>query len=248
LSLLCLDVQPSHYLQKPVIVDIFYHIIYTGYSLFHIGSRVLKFKLNAMSISTRRGLHKEELRRLILDKAERLFVDAGSYDGVSMRKIAREIDYSATTIYLYFKDKDDLFQTLLQENFRQFSRTVAMAVTKRDPIVGLYQAMKACVMFGLEHPQHYRLLFMVRPTLSGGIGKEAFNLLRHQAGLCISAHVVEETDLELLAKGAWAVVHGLTSMLLNQPGTEQWQSRLAEHVIKNYLAGLQTSDPTTAWL
>ncbi|MBN1318061.1 MAG: TetR/AcrR family transcriptional regulator [Anaerolineales bacterium] len=207
-----------------------------------------------MSITTRRGQHKEELRRLILDTAERLFVDAGSYDAVSMRKIAREIDYSATTIYLYFKDKDDLFQTLLRETFRQLSRTVALAVTQRDPMMGFYQAMKACVAFGLEHPQHYRLLFMVRPTLradgeaSGRIGEEAFNLLRHQAGLCVSAQVMEETDPDLLAQGAWAVVHGLTSMLLSQVGTEQWQSRLTEHVIKNYLAGLWTPNPSTTWL
>ena len=77
-----------------------------------------------MSITIRREQHKEELRRLILDTAERLFVEAGSYDAVSMRKIAKEIDYSATTIYLYFKDKDELFQTLLRDTLRQLSRAV----------------------------------------------------------------------------------------------------------------------------
>lgn len=207
-----------------------------------------------MSISIRRGQHKEELRRLILDTAERLFVDAGSYDVVSMRKIAKEIGYSATTIYLYFKDKDDLFQTLLRETFRKLSRFVALAVTERDPIIGLYQAMSACVTFGLEHPQHYRLLFMVRPSLRteggarGHIGEEAFNLLRHQAGLCVSSQVVRVKDLDLLAQGAWAVVHGLTSMLLNQNGTEQWRSELTGHVLKNYLSGLMASDSSVTWL
>jgi len=179
---------------------------------------------------------------LILDTAERLFVQAGGYDTVSMRKIAREINYSATTIYLYFKDKDALFQTLLRETFRQLSRTVALAVTDRDPVVGLYQAMRACVTFGLEHPEHYRLLFMVRPSLgaSGGatrqIGGEAFNLLRHQAKLCISAGRLRETDQDLVAQGGWAVTHGLTSMLLNRPELER--DRLVEHVLGSYLAGL----------
>jgi AcrR family transcriptional regulator len=195
-----------------------------------------------MSISARREQHKTELRRLILETAERLFVDAGSYDAVSMRKIAKEINYSATTIYLYFKDKDALFQTLLRETFRKLSQAVAMAVTHRDPVAGLYQAMKACVTFGLEHPEHYRLLFMVRPSLAVSrgatrdIGEEAFNLLRHQVGLCIHKGRIVESDQDLVAQGAWAVVHGLTSSLLSQPGLRP--QRVVDHALGSYLRGL----------
>ena len=198
-----------------------------------------------MSITARREQHKVELRRLILDTAERLFVQAGSYDAVSMRKIAKEINYSATTIYLYFKDKDALFQTLLRETFRQLSRTVAMAVTDRDPVAGLFQAMKSYVTFGLEHPEHYRLLFIVRPSLATShqaarqIGDEAFNLLHHQVGLCISRGRFAGSDQETISQGGWAVVHGLTSMLLNQPGLKQ--QRLTDHVLGNYLRGLLAS-------
>jgi AcrR family transcriptional regulator len=202
---------------------------------------------NIVSITTRKEQHKERLRRLILDTAERLFVDAGNYDAVSMRKIAKEINYSATTIYLYFRDKDELFQTLLRETFRQLSRAVTLAVTDRDPMVGLYQAMRACIYFGLEHPQHYRLLFMVRPSLraitSPGtqIGLEAFNLLRHQAGLCINAGRIREIDQDVLAQGAWAVVHGVTSTLLNRPELDR--ARLIKHVLDSYLSGLLLNAP-----
>ena len=195
-----------------------------------------------MSISTGRGQHKKELRRLILDTAERLFAEAGSYDAVSMRKIAREINYSATTIYLYFKDKDDLFQTLLRETFGHLSRAVTLAVTNRDPVVGLYQVMNACVTYGLQHPQHYRLLFMVRPALAsgegsqGGIGEETFNLIRHQVGLCISSGRVRASDQDMLARGAWAVVHGLTSASLDLDEAER--EELVEYVLKSYLSGL----------
>ncbi len=195
-----------------------------------------------MSITARREQHKVELRRLILDTAEKLFVQAGSYDAVSMRKIAKEINYSATTIYLHFKDKDELFQTLLRETFRQLSRTVAMAVTDRDPVAGLYQAMKACVIFGLEHPEHYRLLFMVRPSLAtsnqtmNDIGDETFNLLHHQVKLCVNSGRFVESDQNLVALGGWAVVHGLTSILLSQP--DLGHQRLMDHVLGSYLMGL----------
>jgi AcrR family transcriptional regulator len=199
-------------------------------------------QFNSVSITTRKEQHKERLRRLILDTAERLFVDAGNYDAVSMRKIAKEINYSATTIYLYFRDKDELFQTLLRETFRELSRAVTLAVTDRDPMIGFYQAMRACIYFGLEHPQHYRLLFMVRPSLRTPattgvqIGLEAFNLLRHQAGLCINAGRIQEIEQDVLAQGAWAVVHGVTSTLLNRPELDR--ARLIKHVLDSYLAGL----------
>ena len=195
-----------------------------------------------MSISAGREQHKAELRQLILDTAERLFVQAGTYEAVSMRNIAREINYSATTIYLYFQDKDALFQALLRETFRRLSRAVALAVTHRDPVKGLYQAMRACITFGLEHPEHYRLLFMVRPSLAipsestRQIGEEAFNLLRHQVGLCIASGRFLERDHELVAQGGWVVVHGITSMLLNRPALGR--RRLTEHILSSYLRGL----------
>ena len=187
------------------------------------------------------------MRRQILDTAEQLLVDAGNYDAVSMRKIAKEINYSATTIYLYFRDKDELFQTLLRETFRELSRAVTLAVTDRDPMVGLYQAMRACIHFGLEHPQHYRLLFMVRPSLrtpanpGPQIGLEAFNLLRHQAGLCIGAGRTRPIEQDVLAQGAWAVVHGVTSTLLTRPELDR--AGLIKHVLDSYLSGLLANAP-----
>jgi AcrR family transcriptional regulator len=153
----------------------------------------------------------------------------------------REINYSATTIYLYFRDKDALFQALLRETFRRLSRAVTLAVTHRDPVKGLHQAMRACITFGLEHPEHYRLLFMVRPSLA-----IPFNLLRHQVGLCIASGRFLERDQELVAQGGWVVVHGITSMLLNRPGLGG--GRLTEHILSSHLRGLSvpSAEPSLA--
>lgn len=55
----------------------------------------------------RREQEKEELQQLILKAAGELFLEQG-YDRFSLRQVAERIGYSATTIYLYFEDKDDL--------------------------------------------------------------------------------------------------------------------------------------------
>ena len=60
-------------------------------------------EVKAMGIKERRAREKEQLRRQILSAARELFVNEG-YENVSMRKIANKIEYSPTTIYLYFKD------------------------------------------------------------------------------------------------------------------------------------------------
>ncbi len=66
--------------------------------------------------SERRAREKENLRRAILDAARELFVAEG-YDAVTMRKIADRIEYSPTTIYLHFKDKDEILLCLSEEGF-----------------------------------------------------------------------------------------------------------------------------------
>ena len=66
-----------------------------------------------MGIPERKERAREDLRKRILAAAEELFVREG-YEKVSMRKIARRIEYSPTTIYHHFKDKAELFACLLE--------------------------------------------------------------------------------------------------------------------------------------
>ncbi|MFX5306100.1 helix-turn-helix domain-containing protein, partial [Acinetobacter baumannii] len=55
----------------------------------------------------RRERRRQETRRAILEAATRMFEREG-YEGFSLRQVAEAIGYTPTTIYLYFKDKDDL--------------------------------------------------------------------------------------------------------------------------------------------
>jgi AcrR family transcriptional regulator len=61
-----------------------------------------------MGILERKEREKQEMRDLILNVATEMFIEEG-YDKTSIRKIADKIEYSPATIYLYFKDKDEIF-------------------------------------------------------------------------------------------------------------------------------------------
>ena len=53
-------------------------------------------------------------RRQILDGARRVFMDLG-FDGASMGEIARSAGVSKGTLYVYFADKNRLFEAIVEE-------------------------------------------------------------------------------------------------------------------------------------
>ena len=53
-------------------------------------------------------------RRQILDGARKVFMDLG-FDGASMGEIARAAGVSKGTLYVYFADKNRLFETIVEE-------------------------------------------------------------------------------------------------------------------------------------
>src|SRR6185437_2604019 len=57
-------------------------------------------------------------RRQILDGARKVFMDLG-FDGASMNEIARLAGVSKGTLYVYFADKNRLFEAIVEEEARE---------------------------------------------------------------------------------------------------------------------------------
>ncbi len=87
-----------------------------------------------MEAKEERAKYKKEFRREILDAARDLFVNEG-FEKFSMCKLAEKIEYSPTTIYLYFKDKDDLLFAICEEVAeRFFADLTAIRTAHTDPL------------------------------------------------------------------------------------------------------------------
>jgi len=100
-----------------------------------------------MSATSRRQKHKQELRRLILDAAREIFVREG-YESFSMRKLAGKIEYSPGSVYLHFKNKEELFECLVEESFARLLKTLTRLRNGRerqDPVEELKNGMRAYV-------------------------------------------------------------------------------------------------------
>src|SRR5271156_4469273 len=112
-----------------------------------------------MKSAIRRKRQQEDLRAKILDAARELFVAEG-VESVSMRKIAEKIGYSATTLYIYFKDKESLLHELCDQDFGTLQDSFKNIGRITDPIERLRKLGQAYIGFAIEYPSHYRLLFM----------------------------------------------------------------------------------------
>ena len=85
-----------------------------------------------MGIAERRQREKEMRRIAILDAAERLFFSRG-YEDVSMEEIASEVELNKATIYLYFKNKETLFATIVLRGIRILQKKYMECMEKQIP-------------------------------------------------------------------------------------------------------------------
>ena len=169
----------------------------------------------------RRAQQKESLRQMILDAAGELFLEHG-YEGFSLRQVAERIGYSATTIYRYFENKDDLLFAILYDGFMEFGRELETAsASTRDPLKRIEALGRAYISFGLKNPVHYQLMFMQRSDFLFESRREedkpvidSFNILQEAVRAAMEARVMKRGDVDAYSHAIWATVHGLTSLAI----------------------------------
>ncbi len=111
-----------------------------------------------MSVAERKEREKEQRRNDIIDAAEKLFFSS-KFDDVSMDDIAKAVELSRATLYLYFADKESLFFAVILRGIRIMSETFKENVDRESTGMGIISAIgNAFIKFNNEHSDYYRLL------------------------------------------------------------------------------------------
>ncbi|MBV8162080.1 MAG: TetR/AcrR family transcriptional regulator [Acidimicrobiia bacterium] len=197
----------------------------------------------------------ELLHSEILDAAERLLIESGNEEAVSIRRIAEAVGVTPPSIYLHFADKDELLLAVCERQFAELDRvTEAAVVGVEDPVEELFQRGKAYVRFGLEHPEQYRILFMRAGSRTAAAADEgrirrasAFDHMVETVARCVEAGALPAgSDPFVVALELWSVVHGLTSLIISKP-MFSWPDAdaLTDHLLATTCAGLATVPPVT---
>ncbi len=201
-----------------------------------------------MGVKEKRAKYKEEFRREILDAARELFINDG-YEKFSMRRLAEKIEYSATTIYLYFRNKDDLLFAICEEFFGHFSAQLNhIRAVSQDPVGTLRQAFLYLMNFGLKNPNQYKLIFFTKSVYGTreelvekeSMARNTYFVFKEIVQDCITAGELREIDADVIVDTLTIASHGVITKKIYCENFQKDRSDIVAHTLVDVLLrGLQ---------
>jgi AcrR family transcriptional regulator len=166
------------------------------------------------------GAHRD-LAGSLQRAAAALIADRGP-QGFSLREVARRARVSEAAPYWHFPNKEALLASVAEEGFVKLAAAMENGwQARKDAGRRLQELGVAYVRFALDHPAYLRIMFgpEIRdkeryPALKAA-GARAFGLLVAAIVDGQRAGVVGPGNPEELAVGAWALMHGLSALLID---------------------------------
>ena len=172
-----------------------------------------------MGITERKERDKEDVRRRILEAARDLF-EARGYENVTMRAVADAIEYSPTTIYHHFENKDALVEALCFSDFEKLSAAMNHAPLPNNPIDRIRALGLGYAAFGFSNPNHYRFMFMTQGDWKQHGNDEetppgrSYAVLREAVADAMDQGLFKKDDVDLVSQVLWAGIHGVVSLVI----------------------------------
>lgn len=167
----------------------------------------------------------KDIRPLVLKKAQQLFIRYG-YENITMRRIALEVGVSPAAIYLYFKNKDEIMDSLCNEGFRFLYREqqIAMQAPISDPLKKLAEMGRRYIRFGIQNKDYYEIMFLMPapekpkkiglPQEENTYGEKSLGCLRTVIQECFDYGYFKSADPETVCVAMWSLVHGMVSLTI----------------------------------
>lgn len=201
-------------------------------------------------MSRKRQMEKQEETRKIILNAAKLIIEKHGLEGLSIRKITNEIDYSPAIVYHYFKDKDEIVATLVEEGYRRIIDTVSRAKIERsNPIEEIKVTFLSYIHASLDNPNEYKAFILSEneailsktSILRRGISKESptIGALTKNIERGIEEGLIKNCNAELTAQIIWTSTFGLIMKLIIEKNIEEEQKhRLIEEHFKLVFNGI----------
>ena len=165
--------------------------------------------------------------------------------GFSLREVARRARVSEAAPYWHFPSKEALLAAVAEQGFVGLAAAMTDVRERvKDPRRRLQALGIAYVRFALAHPSHLRIMFgpeirdkTAHPSLHLA-AKHAFGLLVTTIAEAQRAGHVRRGDPEDLAVSAWALVHGLSALLIDGQLEERVRSGRDAETLASLVTGL----------
>jgi AcrR family transcriptional regulator len=188
------------------------------------------------------GYHHGNLREALVAAAlDRLQSEGPA--ALGLRELARGVGVSPSAPYRHFTDRQALLEAVATEGFRRFSAAMNAAAANRPETEQLEAMARAYVRFAVDAPQLFRLMFSTEiehrrdPALAAA-AKAAY------ASLAAAAAREDAAAPAKVAITAWAFVHGLSVLLIDQQilgVSAAGADTLVEQLAHRLVAGLRAT-------
>jgi AcrR family transcriptional regulator len=184
----------------------------------------------------KRGYHHGDLPAALLLAAADILEKEG-VAALTLRALARRAGVSHTAPYRHFADRESLLAALAAEGFGMLGRAQREAAAGG----GLRGMGEAYVHFALDHPQRFRLMFgsQVRISRHPALREVATKTFEGLSG-ALAAQVPGARGARDASIAAWAMVHGLAQLLLeDRIADAALAGRAREQFVREVLATIR---------
>ncbi|MEA1674059.1 TetR/AcrR family transcriptional regulator [Nitrospirillum sp. BR 11163] len=183
--------------------------------------------------------HHGNLRDALVRTALALLEESG-VEALTLRAAARGAGVSAMAPYRHFADKADLLAAVAEQGYTDLRDRLAQADRAADPRRALVEQGVAYVLFALERPALFRIMFGAPVSglmPSSPAADSAYDILAARV-----VGLVPEEKREAAVVAAWSLVHGLACLTvdgrLHREADTASPEALARQVAGLFAAGL----------
>jgi len=169
----------------------------------------------------RKPYHHGDLRAALIDAAVRHIAARGT-ENLSLRALAREIGVSPTASYRHFPSRAALLAALATQGFEALAARMLAAKAGARAYDRLLDIGVAYVDYACADPVRYQLMFgAVLDDFSPYVelrdaADAAFRVLQDAMRDGVAAGEFRDLPVNELCAAAWAAVHGVSGLLINQ--------------------------------
>ncbi len=153
-------------------------------------------------------------------EAARDILAVGGLDALSMRSVAERVGVSATAIYHYFANKDELIRRVVEHGFRRFGTYLEQAAEQhpKGSLERVRSLGEAYLTFALENQSYFRVLFGLQHDVPHRLDElphgGGYGLLRQAVEDAIASGAMRGANPDVMVMYLWSITHGLLTIML----------------------------------
>ena len=183
-----------------------------------------------MATSTRkRTYHHGNLRQTLIQSGLELIAEQGAR-ALTLRELGKRAGVSRMAAYRHFRDRAALLDAIREAGFELFAGVLERArLAAAGNFTSVMQALAvAYVRFARENPAYFEVMFSPSEAPAASYhspaGERAFEALHGTIREGQASGEVRDGNSLLLASAAWAIVHGISTLELEQQFSEEMPS------------------------